>query len=478
MQTIIRTVRTAGTVLRLHSKAAATTGGAALLCVVLDAVWGSRLTNWVVALGMDDERAELLASLLVVSGAVFVGAMFSRQPDALRWGGLIAFLGIEVIPFLLGAAKAPSIAGLAAAPQLTGLLLQPLGMLLLSFVSTSLGIAAGGQVRLDTRRLTSAIRQRKWTWPLAPVVAAILVLAGAAAMTALQDGPLTAIQSYDQTPAPSSGSGSARSLASALLLPGHLEARSVGGREVIVYVPGTYAVDEALRLPVVYFLHGTPGGPEDWISGGQMSEVLDQMIATSQLPPMLAVFPDGNGPQGQDSEWGDSPSGDVESWLVRQVVPWIDGHYRTLGTPFRGVAGLSSGGFGALNLAIRNPDVFRWAASYSGYFLARVGIYHAGWRANSPQITAPSLAISERMAIYLGWGSSDAGYAPATVQFAGELERLRWPHIDVDRVAGGHGWGAWRAEAVDSLRWLAQLWGPAPGTVSAGSIAERPSNHV
>ena len=56
------------------------------------------------------------------------------------------------------------------------------------------------------------------------------------------------------------------------------------------------------------------------------------MIASGQLPPVIAVFPDDQGVVSDDSWWGDTPLGDtVETWLVNTLVPTIDAQYRTLG---------------------------------------------------------------------------------------------------------------------------------------------------
>ncbi|MGH7748239.1 MAG: alpha/beta hydrolase, partial [Candidatus Dormibacteria bacterium] len=250
--------------------------------------------------------------------------------------------------------------------------------------------------------------------------------------------------------------------------PGHIESFTVDGRSALVYVPGDYAVETDRDFPVLYFLHGYPGNEDQWIGdGAQLPQVLDQVIGSGELSPVIAVMPNGNGQALSDAEWGDSQRGDhVEDWLVGRAVPEVDRRYRTLGTPFRGVAGLSSGGFGAINLALRHPDVFRWAASYSGFFNARRDIFGAAGPANSPALVAPQLVPVTRMPLFLGAGDTDRVFLGQQASFVNVLHGLGWQPVHEDLVAGGHGWEAWRLQMVHSLQWLGGLWGSDPGTPS------------
>jgi len=455
-------------------RAAGTFVVALVLCLFVNALIGEQLANWVVALGMDDARAMLIASMLVVALTGAMVTLPAAGSGATRWGTLAGFVVVEVIPFIVNAAQTKATPGLIANVNVAGWILQPLGILLLGAVSATAGVAIAERVRRDIGRLATAVRRRRWSWPLVPVAAALTVVVAGSSVVGLQQGPLVQLQTYGPPAVPSAVrtvAGLQPTWSNEIQLPGHIENRYVAGRAVLVYVPGVYAVDATLRLPVVYFLHGTPGAPQDWLGGGgQLQGVLAQLIARGVIPPLIAVAPDGNGPRGQDTEWGNSTHGNVESWLVQRVVPFIDSQYRTLGAPYRGIAGLSSGGFGAVNLALRNPAVFRWAASYSGYFSARPDIFGPLWAANSPQLTAASVPTALRMPLYLGWGAEDRAFAQATLQFASLVGRLRWPAVDTNEVAGGHGWQAWQAELVNSLVWLGRLWRTQPGGVSVAPV--------
>jgi enterochelin esterase-like enzyme len=245
-------------------------------------------------------------------------------------------------------------------------------------------------------------------------------------------------------------------------LPGHLQTSTLAGHIVLVYVPGAYAVQPATRYPVVYFLHGSPGSAESWLADGDMPARLDELIARGQLPPIIAVFPDDQGTVLDDSYWGNTAVGDtVESWFIGTLIPTIDGRYRTLGAAYRGIAGLSAGGFGALNLAIHNPGVFSWVASYSGVFMGPTRLFETLSDQNSPQLTVSTLPANERFPLYLGRGAEDTEFGPDTTQFVATVEGLGWAPLRTEVVPGAHEWSAWMVEATDSLIWLGQLWGRA-----------------
>jgi enterochelin esterase-like enzyme len=246
-------------------------------------------------------------------------------------------------------------------------------------------------------------------------------------------------------------------------LAGHIEQLSVGGHTVDVDVPGAYAALSTQRFPVVYFLHGSTGSGADWLgSGSTLPTILDGLTATNVLMPMIAVYPDGDAATPDGNYWGDDSVGDQdESWLVDQLIPAIDARYRTLGARYRGIAGLSSGGFGAVNISIHHPGMFSWVASYSGVFTAPGTLFGAGAAANSPQLTVAGVPASQRVPLFLGGGADDTEYLPDTLQFIATVQGLGWAPLHTQIVPGPHGWQAWQVEAQDSLDWLGQLWGRA-----------------
>jgi enterochelin esterase-like enzyme len=244
-------------------------------------------------------------------------------------------------------------------------------------------------------------------------------------------------------------------------LPGHVESFALGGHSVIVDVPGAYAVLPTTQFPVVYFLHGSPGAAADWLgAGSKLPIILDNLYANGQLMPMIAVFPDDQGVTSDDSWWGDTSVGDaVESWLAGQLVPTVDARYRTMGARHRGIAGLSAGGFGAVNISTHHPGMFSWVASYSGVFTAPGELFGGTAAANSPQITVASLPVAARTPLFVGGGADDTEFLPDTERFVTMVQSLGWAPLKTEVVPGPHGWQAWQVEAQHSLEWLGQLWG-------------------
>jgi enterochelin esterase-like enzyme len=167
-------------------------------------------------------------------------------------------------------------------------------------------------------------------------------------------------------------------LASALLLPGFAPVATEphGGqlysgvfpgtpRAGYVYLPPSF--DPAQRYPVVYLLHGLPGSPSEYVNGTDLGGYADAQIASGAVRPFIAVIPAAGQTASYGGEWA---GGTWEQQLVQDVVPWIDSSLPTIATrPGRVIAGLSAGGYGAVDIALRHPALFGAAESWSGYFV-------------------------------------------------------------------------------------------------------------
>jgi enterochelin esterase-like enzyme len=123
---------------------------------------------------------------------------------------------------------------------------------------------------------------------------------------------------------------------------------------VSVWLPPSYATSSA-RYPVVYFLAGFDEGA----STTEIGRALEQLVGTGDAPEMILVGVSGANALG-GSFYVDSPvTGNWATAIHTDLVDAIDARYRTIAAPAsRGIAGFSMGGFGALDLAMRHPDVF------------------------------------------------------------------------------------------------------------------------
>jgi enterochelin esterase-like enzyme len=252
------------------------------------------------------------------------------------------------------------------------------------------------------------------------------------------------------------------------------------GRDVsyAVYLPPDYATS-ARRYPVVYLLHGYTDDESAWIQFGEVNEAADLAIAARDIPPMIIVMPDG----GVSFYINDCRNKvRYEDMLIQEFIPYVDRTYRTRPKKeFRGVSGLSMGGFGALVHAMRHPDVFAACAAFSaavwtdedfagmddktyGPVLSPVfGPNPAGrdrltphYRSYSPLDLAKSLPVEElkKVRYYIDCGDDDflfKGNAALHVL----LSERKIPHEFRTRD-GGHTWTYWRTGIVDALRFIGQ----------------------
>ena len=126
----------------------------------------------------------------------------------------------------------------------------------------------------------------------------------------------------------------------------------------IAVIPDSY-VESEVHYPVVYLLHGYGGEPFDWINHMDLRPYADQHQ-------MLIICPDGD----KNSWYFDSPlvpTSQYATYVGRELVRWVDDHYRTIvDQSSRAITGLSMGGHGALYLTIMNPGNYCASASMSG----------------------------------------------------------------------------------------------------------------
>jgi len=121
-------------------------------------------------------------------------------------------------------------------------------------------------------------------------------------------------------------------------------------------------VNAGRTYPVVYLIHGYPfGGPTDWMTSGDSTNTIRQLIETKTISPMIVVSVDMTaGNPSKDWECLDIPGGPkLETYLSQTVVSTIDQHYRTIPNRLgRALGGMSGGAFGALNIGLHHVDKF------------------------------------------------------------------------------------------------------------------------
>ena len=292
-----------------------------------------------------------------------------------------------------------------------------------------------------------------------PARTVLAVIAAAAAVLAVLPPPATAGQVLEGLKVPS----------------------AILGRDVAfaVYLPPGYEASTQ-RFPVVYLLHGYTDDESGWIQFGEVQLAADRAIADREIPPMIIVMPDGG-----VTFYINDAAGKVryEDMFVRELVPFIDKTYRTRADrDFRGLAGLSMGGWGTLVYALRHPDVFSAGAAFSAAVWSDddiVGMKPKNWdelfgplfgaegKAGRERLTAHFRSVSplvlartlpedslKKVRYYIDCGDDDF-LIKANCALHGILLDRRIPHEFRVRD-GGHTWTYWRTGIVEGLKFIGQ----------------------
>jgi enterochelin esterase family protein len=137
-------------------------------------------------------------------------------------------------------------------------------------------------------------------------------------------------------------------------------------RDVWVYTPPGYERSEE-RYPVLWCLTGFTGTGAMAVAGNRwapgLADRMDRLVARG-CPPAIVAFPDCFTRWGGSQYVNSAATGRYEDYLCDELVPFVESAFRASGA--RGVFGKSSGGYGAVRLAMRRPGLFRAAASHSG----------------------------------------------------------------------------------------------------------------
>jgi hypothetical protein len=142
-------------------------------------------------------------------------------------------------------------------------------------------------------------------------------------------------------------------------------------RPLWIYLPPGYDDDPTKRYPSVYMIQGFTGQLDMWRNRvpfrKNFPELTDEMFARKEAPPCIVVWVDCWTSLG-GSQFVDSPAtGRYHSYLCDEIVPWVDEHYRTLASrEHRGIAGKSSGGYGAMITPMLRPDLWGGLATHAG----------------------------------------------------------------------------------------------------------------
>jgi enterochelin esterase-like enzyme len=245
-----------------------------------------------------------------------------------------------------------------------------------------------------------------------------------------------------------------------------------------VYFPADYETSSRL-YPVIYLLHGYSGGEEDWMQSGELNRVADKLIASGDLPDCIIIMPDGENSWYVNSVGGQS---DYEDFFFKEFVPFVDKTYQTRAQRgYRGIVGLSMGGYGATFYALKHSDIFGAAAGLSSAVFTDAEIEQGSddmWSQFFATIYGPKLTGKARTAE--PWQQNSI-FNLIDKKTADELNKTRWYfdcgdddflykgnaalHVALtDKKVkhefrmrdGGHTWTYWRTGIGDALKFLGE----------------------
>ena len=227
------------------------------------------------------------------------------------------------------------------------------------------------------------------------------------------------------------------------------------------------AIPPGTKLPVVYLLHGGGGNFRDWSN--------DSDIARFAEHDLILVMPDAD--ESYYTNSAEHPQDRYEDYVAHDLIWDVESRFPvTTGRAKRAIAGLSMGGFGAVKLALKHPELFCFAGGLSSaldvpgrpFSFRRIHQYRhyasifgppgsATRRENDPFVLARSADPAKTPYLFLTCGDEE-GLLPTNRSFAQLLEE-RGFKCEFHVVPGGHSWSQWNARLNDLFLSLKQHLG-------------------
>ena len=227
-----------------------------------------------------------------------------------------------------------------------------------------------------------------------------------------------------------------------------------------VMLPASYETEKTQKYPVLYFLHGLGQNEQALMEGGGWGMIQD-MRQRHQIGDFLVVAVEGQAGFFINSADAKFPYND---FFIKEFMPFVESHYRIKrGRAFRGVTGLSMGGYGALRFAFAYPDLFASVSAQSAALITEApkeldrDLNNAGpiarllgrvfgnpinlahWESNNPFVLARKNRIQlKRQSIYFNCGQEDEyGFADGAQKLHKQLVAEGVPH-EFHLYPGGH----------------------------------------
>jgi enterochelin esterase-like enzyme len=243
-----------------------------------------------------------------------------------------------------------------------------------------------------------------------------------------------------------------------------------------IFLPSDYYTSER-AYPVTYLLHGYGDADDGWIQFGEVNRLADDAIKAGKIPPMIIVTPDGF-----TSFYINTADGKLnyEDFFIKELIPHIEKTYKVKAErKYRGIAGLSMGGYGALMYALKYPNLFVASAPlsaavwtdndiinldegmFNGLFGNSMGKNLKGkerltpaWLSNSPLAIIEKKTKEELAAVSYWIDCGDDDFLTiGNAQLHIALTNKKVPH-EFRMRDGAHNWTYWRTGIIDALSFI------------------------
>ena len=248
------------------------------------------------------------------------------------------------------------------------------------------------------------------------------------------------------------------------------------------FLPPSYDLDPMRKFPILYFLHGLGENSQTLLNAGGWN-LIENLWEQKQIGEFVIVTPSAD-----RSFYIDSRDGHVryQDFFIREFMPAMETHYRVeAGRQYRGVTGISMGGYGALRFAFRFPQLFGSVSAHSAALVAKLPEAVASspqegmldrmmgtafgipfdrefWNRNNPFTLVEHGARPAGMKIYFDCGTEDQfGFDAGAQAFHNLLVAKKIPH-EFHLYPGGHDWTYFAEHFPASLEFHSRAFGLLP----------------
>jgi S-formylglutathione hydrolase FrmB len=237
-------------------------------------------------------------------------------------------------------------------------------------------------------------------------------------------------------------------------------------RDAYIYLPPAYTSPSPPLLPVLVLVSGQPGGPQDWITAGNLQGLLDQFAAENAGLAPVTVVVDPNGPNDSITMCMDSQIARADTYLAQDVPNWIQAE---LGVDANhahwAFGGFSYGGTCAIQMATRHPDLYPSFIDISGEREPAVSsdrtqtiqTAFGGNTAAFDALTPLTLLSQNRYPDVWGYfavGANDPEFLPAMTEVSAAAEKAGMTVQTQIVPDQGHSWAVPNAVTLPALEWL------------------------